>query len=110
MEPLNDPLSEEELNEYLRVWHAPNAPLGLKPPGEPPCEPRLPWWRWLVSGSIRVPVPAGLLAVVIVVLSVYWAMAARQAVDKPGRTVTLADFEPVKQLQPRIIRSGYEQR
>jgi hypothetical protein len=64
MEPLNDPLTEEELNEYLRVWQAPDAPMGLKPPGAP----RVPWWRWLVSGSIRVPVPAGLLAVVIVAL------------------------------------------
>jgi len=44
----------------------------------------------------------------VVALSVYWAISARQAATVSGRTVTLADFEPVKELQPRIIRSGYE--
>jgi hypothetical protein len=98
MEPLND----DELNEFLRQWEAPRAPARLRPSNEPGH-----WWRWLVSGTIRTPVPVWLLAVVIVVLSIYWGISAQQAV-KPGRTVTLADFEPVKQLQPRIIRSEYE--
>jgi hypothetical protein len=100
MQPLND----NELNEFLSRWEAPPAPAGL----QPPQERRLPWWRWLISGTIRVPVPAGLLAVVVLVLLMYWAVAARQATEKPPRMVTLADFQPVKQLQPRIIRSGYE--
>jgi hypothetical protein len=98
MEPLND----DELNEFLKQWEAPSAPAGLRLPNEPGH-----WWRWLLTGTIRIPVPAGLLAVVILVLSIYWGISAGQAV-KPSRTVTLADFEPVKQLQPRIIRSGYE--
>jgi len=99
MEPLND----NELNEYLRQWEAPPAPARLRPPSDRPQ-----WWRWLISGTIRVPVPAGLLAIMVVALSVYWAISARQAATVSGRTVTLADFEPVKELQPRIIRSGYE--
>jgi hypothetical protein len=100
MEPLND----HELNELLREWQAPPAPAGLKPPKEP----RSSWWRWLLNGTVRVPVPAGILTVVILALSVYWAVTARQVVEKPPQTVRFADFQPVKQLQPRIIRSGYE--
>ena len=100
MEPLND----SELNEYLRTWEAPPAPTRLQPPREPRSE----WWRWLISGTIVVPVPVGLLAVAILVMAVYWAVSARQAVDRPARTVTLTDFQPVKELQPRIIRSDYE--
>ncbi len=106
MKPINDPLNDDELDEFLRQWDAPPAPASMKPPRED----GLPWWRWLISGSIRVPVPAGLLAILILVISVYWAVAARQPGDKPGHTVTLADFQPVKQLQPRVIRSGYEGR
>jgi hypothetical protein len=102
MEPLND----NELNEFLAQWEAPPAPTALKPPREPRPE----WFDWLIRGSIRVPVPAGLLAIVILVVSVYWAVWARQAIDRPARTVTLSDFQPVKQLQPRIIRSDYEDR
>ena len=100
-----EPLSENELDQFLKQWEAPPAPSSLKPPRED----RLPeWLRWLISRTIRVPVPAGLLAVVILLLAAYWAISARQAADRPARTVTLSDFQPVKQLQPRIIRSDYE--
>jgi hypothetical protein len=92
MEPLND----DELNQLLMQWEAPRVPAELRPPQSR--------WRWLLTGTIRVPVPAGFAVVVIMVLLVYWAVSA----SRPPRTVTLADFEPVKQLQPRIIRSQYE--
>jgi hypothetical protein len=103
MEPLND----DELNDLLCQWQAPSAPAGLDARilGS---EPVLSWWSWLIRGSIRVPVPAGILALVILALAVYWAVSARRMAGKPGQTATFADFQPVKQLQPRIIRSGYE--
>jgi len=103
MEPLND----DELNELLRRWQAPPAPsrMDARILGR---EPRLAWWRWLISGTIRVPVPVGVLVTVMVVWTVYWALNARRTAERPPRTVTFADFQPVKQLQPRIIRSGYE--
>jgi hypothetical protein len=97
MEPLND----DELNELLHQWQAPPAPARV--------DARvLSRWRWLLNGTIRVRVPAGLAAVLILVFSIYLAVSARRTVEKPDRTVTLSDFQPVKQLQPRIIRSGYE--
>jgi hypothetical protein len=98
------PIDDHELNALLKQWEAPPAPASL----QPPREDRLPLWRWLLTGSIRIPVPAGLAAMLILAVSVYWAIAARQVASHPVGTVTLADFEPVKQLQPRIIRSGYE--
>jgi hypothetical protein len=94
MEPLNDP----ELNQYLEMWEAPPAPAAMQPPREP-----VEWWRWLLSGTIRVPVPVGILVVAALLVCVYWALSSR-----PPRTVTLSDFQPVHQLEPRIIRSNYE--
>lgn len=103
MEPLND----KELNELLRRWEAPGAPASLMEKFLPRPE-RLPWWRWLWSGSIRVPVPIGLAVIAILLSSVFVVVNHRRTtVRKPGE-VTLSDFQPVKQLQPRITRSRYE--
>ena len=97
MEPLND----DELNDLLRQWQAPSAPARL--------DARvLGRWRWLLTGTIRVPLPVGLAAALILVFSIYWAVSARHAAAAPAQTVTPSDFQPVKQLQPRIVRSGYE--
>jgi hypothetical protein len=95
MEPLND----QELDQVLREWRTPDMPVGL--------EKRIlagsPWWRWLLAGSIRVPVPAGILALLFLALVAYSSLSG----PKP---VTLSDFQPVKQLEPRIIRSAHENR
>lgn len=101
MEPLND----NELNDLLRQWKAPAAPASLAEKFFPKPAP-LPWWRWLLAGSIRVPVPLGLAALVVLVLSVVFGVSNRQPAIRPAGAVTLADFQPVKQLQPRIIRSA----
>lgn len=54
-------MDEEELNRLLREWEAPAAPGDLRPrPARPPL------WRWLLTGSIRVPVPAALAVVLVV--------------------------------------------
>jgi hypothetical protein len=95
-----EPLGENELKQALREWEAPDAPPDLerrifsRVPGAP-------GWRWLLSGSIRVPVPAGILVLVLLAFIAYSSYLSRKA-------VTLSDFQPVKQLQPRIIRSAYE--
>ena len=93
MEPLND----RELKEYLRNWQAPNAPPGLE--GRIFAKPGMPWWRWLLTGSVRVPVPAGILALLLLAFIAYSSFSSRKA-------VTLSDFQPVKQLEPRVIQSA----
>ena len=57
MEPLND----DELRGLLRQWQAPDAPpsLDAKVLG---ARRQDRWWKWLLTGSIRIPVPVGILA------------------------------------------------
>jgi hypothetical protein len=66
MEPLND----DELKHALRQWKAPDAPASL----ERRVLGQEPWWRWLLTGSVRVPVPA-LLAFAAILVAVYVARA-----------------------------------
>jgi hypothetical protein len=66
MEPLNTPINDDELKHALQQWRAPNAPASL----ERRVLPSEPWWRWLLTGSIRVPVPA-LIAAAAVLVAVY---------------------------------------
>jgi len=94
----NDP----KLKELLQKWEAPAAPATLTRR----VFPRQAWWRWLWSGSIRVPVPVGLAVLAAVVLGLYWSSrTVPQQVSAPEKPVSLADFRPVEQLEPRIIRS-----
>lgn len=67
MEPLND----DELKRALRQWKAPDAPTTL----ERRLLPREPWWRWLLTGTVRVPVPA-LIAFAAILVAVYLARAS----------------------------------
>jgi hypothetical protein len=99
MEPLND----EQLKEILREWRAPEAPADLWSPLESRCRPR--WWRWLLTGSVRIPVPA--LVVALAALAVI-LFATLKAHPQPANPAGLADFQPVKQLNLRVIRSTYE--
>jgi len=98
MEPLND----DELNRLLAQWKAPNAPPSL----DRKVLPRPSWWRWMLSGTIRVPVPVGVAALVALGVWLYFSGAAARPVSRPEAVpVTLADFQPVKQLEPRIVRT-----
>lgn len=102
-----EPLSEKELGELLKKWQAPAAPPGLEEKFFPETR-RLPWWRWLFSGSVRVPVPVCIIALVILLVSVFATTRTSQAPEPSLREVKFSDFQPVKQLQPRIIRGAYE--
>jgi hypothetical protein len=95
MEPLND----DQLNEFLREWKAPGAPDYL----EARIFQRPAWWKWLLTGSIRVPVPA-VLGLLIVLAGIVWAMHKPAAANNG-----IADFQPVKELKPRVIRSTYHE-
>ena len=57
-------MNDDELKEALQQWKAPDAPAALERRvlGEPQ-----PWWRWLLTGSVRVPVPALIAATVLVI-------------------------------------------
>lgn len=100
MEPLND----NELNQLLRKWEAPSAPATLK---ERIFPEQKSWWRWLLTGTVRVPVPIALAAAVLLALLIHYSSkpSTPPRVAQPS-TVSLADFQPVRQLQPVVVTGG----
>jgi ferric-dicitrate binding protein FerR (iron transport regulator) len=101
MEPLND----RELSEMLAEWKAPEAPPTLRARVLPA---RQPWWRWMLTGTIRIPAPVALAAALVAAIWIYVAATARPAAtgSEPGETnpvVSLADFEPVERVEPRVV-------
>ena len=64
-------MEDRELDRLLCEWKSPDAPPHLRPP-----RARGSRLRWLVSGSVRVPVPAALAAVLLAAL---WVASARTA-------------------------------
>jgi len=97
------PLNDDELRDLLRQWEAPAAPPHLE--SRIFAGPRRqPWYEWLLTGSIRVPVPA--LVALLAILSAVVAVLPRrsQPLPAPAREVRLSDFQPVSELKPRIIR------
>lgn|SRR5262245_35726101 len=67
-------MDDQELNRLLREWRAPDAPPDLSP------RARGQWPRWLATGSIRVPVPAAIAAILLV----GWWIAATRATPTPA--------------------------
>lgn len=98
MEPLND----DELRGLLRQWQAPDATANMRVK----VPARNHWWKWLLTGSIRIPVPVG----VLVAIAIVWMLLQTQKLPKPSvQEVTFANFQPVKELKPRIVRSHENQ-
>jgi hypothetical protein len=98
-----EPLDEHELNNVLRKWEAPSAPPSLKQRLFPAQKP---WLSWLLTGSIRIPVPALVAAAIVIALWIHHSRPAPPAhVSAPG-SVSLADFQPVQQLQPVLVTGG----
>jgi hypothetical protein len=101
MEPLND----EELNRILRQWDAPSAPSSLEA-RVLVAALKVGSWKWLLTGSFRIPVPVGVLAALLIVWVLFlgWRLTA----PRPNQKVNFTNFQPVKELKPRIIRSVYD--
>lgn len=94
MEPLND----NELNRLLKSWQAPAAPPDLERRifgGHSP-------WRWLMTGSIRVPIPV--FALLLVAIALAWMLPRTRApqIASPPE-LKLSDFQPVAEMKPRIV-------
>ena len=96
-----EPIDDRELGQLLKEWKAPGAPHTLRPPGSPRPTP---WWRWLLTGSIRIPVPIGIAIVAALAVWTYWtSIAARRESLAVPASVTLADFQPVERLEVRVV-------
>ena len=97
-----EPMDDKELGQLLRRWKAPETPSSLTRRVLPP---KTSGWRWLITGSIRIPVPLGVAAILILVV---WMLLDRKPAPEPiaqpvSDSSTLADFQPVRQLEPRIL-------
>src|SRR5262249_50816376 len=98
-----EPLDEKDLNQLLRQWRAPSAPATLKDGVFPPRRAGKWSWRWLLTGSVRVPVPVAFAAVLLIALWIHYARPAARPAVAQQPTVSLTDFEPVRQLQPVVL-------
>ncbi len=102
-----EPLNENELHDLLHQWEAPAAPPHLERRifGEPLKQPR---YRWLLTGSIRLPVPVFVLLLLVLSALTYVLPRGRRPPPAAVPEVRLSDFQPVAELKPRIIRRAYE--
>jgi len=98
-------MNDDELRNLLRAWKAPPTPSGIEGRVLYAASKRGSgnWIRWLARGSVSVPVPALICALA---LFIFFALRVLEYREPPRNT--LAGFQPVKQLKPRIIRSTYE--
>jgi hypothetical protein len=101
-----EPTDDQKLSELLREWHAPDAPpsLDARVLGK-----RERWWSFLLTGSIRVPVPVG-IAIGAILLLMVAALLRQRAAAPVASPVSLVDFRPVDDLNVRVIRGSYEPR
>lgn len=91
---------DKKLSQLLKEWQLPGAPASLD---ARILGPRKPWWKLLLTGSIRIPVPVAFaIAAALVVMGI--ALLRRPATPPPAASVNLADFQPVRDLNVRVIR------
>lgn len=104
-----EPLDDRELDKLLQQWQVPGAPPRL----QAKVLPRSRWWQWLAKGTIRVPVPVGIAVLLALAAFLYFfrtnlSTTEQPTVAQPAKSVSLADFQPVKQLEPRVIGRANE--
>jgi quercetin dioxygenase-like cupin family protein len=83
-------MDDRDLNRLLREWRAPDAPPDLRPRRR-----RGSRLRWLITGTIRVPVPVALAAML---LAAFWIASMRSGLlptsetSAPRRSSELARY------------------
>lgn len=92
---------DRELRRMLREWEAPAAPPGLR---SRVMRARTSPWRWLLTGTIRVPAPVGVAAAVAAVAWLFIGGADPGPPVSGAATVSFGDFQPVAQLEPVVLR------
>ena len=104
-----EPIDDRKLSRLLREWKVADAPACLDQRVLPP---RKPWWSFLLTGSIRVPVPVAAGVFLLLVAMGLWTFRPRTPAPAPGGStgVTLADFRPLDQPTVRILEAPNESR
>lgn len=91
-------MNDDELRSLLRTWEAPPAPPSLRRRVQPPARFN---WRWLLTGELRIPVPAAMAALFALLFAAYGWL-------RPPAPASLSDFQQITTLQPRIVRTANE--
>jgi hypothetical protein len=94
-----DPMDDPKLSELLKEWRVPGAPPSL----DARVLKQQRWWSFLLTGSIRVPVPVGML-IAAILLVMTGALVRRPAAKPAHSPVNLVDFRPIDDPHVRIIR------
>jgi len=102
MEPTDDP----KLSKLLREWQVSGAPASLD---ARVLGARKGWWRFLLTGSIRIPVPVG-VAIAAILLMMATALVRQRAAPPPASTLSLVSFRPAQDLNVRVMGGNYEAR
>jgi hypothetical protein len=97
-----EPFDDGDLKPLLRKWRAPEPPDHLRTStfaARPASR-----WAWLLTGSVRIPVPAiAALVVLLVWLAAgRWSPALREDISSE-QPVSLADFHPPAEMRVRIV-------
>ena len=97
------PLNDDELNNLLRQWPAPNAPAHIESAifG---AEPKPRRWNWFLTGAIRVPVPVALLLLILAGAAAYTLPRMRTPIPEAAREIRLSDFQPVSEIELKLVR------
>ena len=95
MEPIDDP----KLSELLKEWRVSGAPPSLD---ARVLGPRKRWWSFLLTGSIRVPVPIG-IAIAAILLVMAAALIRQRPAAPVASPVNLVDFQPAQDTNVRVI-------
>lgn len=101
-----DPIDDPKLSEVLKEWQVPGAPPSLD---DRVLGPRRRWWSFLLTGSVRIPVPV-VVAIAAALLMMAAALVRQRAAPPVPSSIDLADFQPVRDLNVRVIRGDYGSR
>ena len=89
-----------KFRELLQEWRVPGVPKSLD---ERVLGLRRPWCTFLLTGSIRIPVPVG-LALAGILLAMAGALSRERTAEPVAGSVSLVEFRPVSDLHVRGIR------
>jgi len=102
-----EPTDDAKLTELLKEWQISGAPPSLD---ERVLGPRRRWWSVLLTGTIRIPVPAVIVLAAILLIMAAALLHQRPASQAASTAINLAEFQPVKVLNVRVIRGSNDPR
>lgn len=110
---------QDPLDDLLREWKSsePTDELDRRVTSAYRTAVRQPIWRRFWRTRISIPAPAVVSAALVILALFLWLRphsgvpvttppATGPAAVQPETRVTLADFQPVQQLEPHIVKEG----